>query len=73
VTSGFGSPGKGFWDLPISSDQRWPADDCELDLRAQLYRRLDALLAQGIQREPAVRLIEDELAIPRGSFERYTA
>jgi hypothetical protein len=70
---GFSSPGKGFWQIDLTSDQRWPADDCEPNLRARLLARLDCLIAQGIGREPAIRLLEDELALPRGSFERYTA
>ena len=67
--SGFATPGQGFWGLPLTADDQHPEDRCEPSLRQQIYARIDFLVrAEQIEREPAIRLAEDEFGFKRGTL-----
>jgi hypothetical protein len=66
--SGFATPGQGWWGLPLNADDQHPEDRCEPSLRQQIYRMIDAAKAQGIEHDPAIRWVEDQLGFKRGAL-----
>jgi hypothetical protein len=43
--------------------------DRHFDFRGGVYRLIDEYMAEGIARDAAIRLIEDNMRLPRGTLE----
>lgn len=57
----------GWWGIRTSADDD-PVARAEPDFKANVLRQLDSLIASGLEREPAIRWLEDIMRMKRGTL-----